>query len=334
MENLIERAKKDGIYEKFLIDPFNGMEDIKLGLIRCVGSADRLNEDPLRMMRMIRFSCQLGFRMVDHITNPERLQIISRERVRDELSKILLSDNASSGIDKLCETNLMHYIIPEFYKLIELKQGKNHIKDAYGHTLLVVDNISKYNFGEDNLIARLTALLHDVGKPDTYSEENGEIHFYDHQIIGANMAERILTDLRFDNEIVKRVKTLIANHMSLLMLSDENINTRNIRRVIRRVGDENIDLILGLVKSDTRASSNQRLAKTELMGYYFQEVRKEKPCEMKAPLSGEEIMTILNIKPGKLVGEIKDFLLNKVIDGELRETDKETAEKLIKEKFL
>jgi poly(A) polymerase len=309
-----------------IIDYFGGLEDLKNKVIRCVGNdTGRFNEDPLRMMRAVRFACQLHFDLDVKIENPERLSIISNERIKDELVKILLSDRAAYGIRSLCDLGLMRYIIPEFLEL-NIPQGRHHIKDAFEHSLLVLKKGTKIDYGEDNLVFRLACLLHDIAKPETKTEDESGIHFYAHHHVGAEKAAKILERLRFDKDTIKRVCHLIRYHMNPLVLQKEReIKKRTIRRMIRSVGEANIYMLLNLVRCDTKSSSNPRHKFILALTHLVEECMQEQPETLISPLSGDEIMKIFNLKPGKLVGEIKSHLTNLVVDGMLGKEDKDKA---------
>jgi len=309
-----------------IIDYFGGLNDIKSRVIRCVGSDDRLNEDPLRMMRAIRFACQLGFKLDIKIDTPQRLSIISNERIRDELIKILLTDNASDGVRLLCDYGLMTYIIPEFMLLKDVAQGKNHIKDAYQHTLLVLDKGAKIDFGESNTVFRLACLLHDIAKPDTKTENGHEVHFYSHHYVGAKKANTILQGLRFDSDTIKQVCHLINYHMMPIMLQDVSLTDRNVRRMVYKIGKDTIYMLLSLVQCDIQSSSSPRHDFITKLTEMVDKCLAEYPTGIKSPLSGDEIMERFNIPPGKLVGEIKEYLTNLVIDDTLEDVYVKVAE--------
>jgi poly(A) polymerase len=320
---------RDSITGK-IVDPFNGIDDINHKIIKCVGNDDdRFNEDPLRMLRAIRFACQLDFSLHVKINHPERLKIVSKERIRDEVTKILLSDKAAYGIRKLCQFGLMEYIVPEFMSLRFLKGGKNHIKDAFDHSLLVLYKGTNIDYGSDNLVFRLACWLHDIGKPDTMMEDDDGVHFYSHHTVGAIKARKILRRLRYDNEIVESVCHLIKYHMTPIVLQKElvggNIKKKIIMRLIRNVGDGNINMLLDLVKCDIRSSANPRYKFMSVLTTIVEECRKEKPEELDSPIDGLEIMTEFSLTPSPLIGEIKNYLTGLVIDGIIGKEDKETA---------
>jgi len=322
-----------------IIDPFNGQDDISAKIIRCVGrEADRFNEDPLRMMRAVRFGCQLGFTLRVRMPHPERLLIVSKERIRDEFSKILLSRRASSGIAYLCSYGLMEYIVPDFMKLRGLDQGTvHHVKDGIKHSLMVLHKGARLDFGDANLIFRLACLFHDIGKPETRTVDGTGVHFYSHQYYGAKRVEKILSELRFDNDTIERVRELVYFHMSPLMLyrgfDEGGLNTRSVMRLIRKIGEDTIYLLLGLVKCDMKSSKNSRREFLNILTRMVDECMKKGPENISSPINGNEIMTIFGLKPSPLVGEIKVYLTELVIDGKLDKEDKLGAVEWAREKL-
>jgi len=312
-----------------IIDPFGGIEDIRKKVVRVVGSNDRFNEDPLRMLRAIRLACELNFKLHINISHPERIKIVSKERVRDELVKILLSRKPTFGIRKLCKIGLMQYIIPEFVELKNVAQGKNHIKDAFEHSLLVLYKGSHIDHNERNLAFRLACLLHDIGKSDTKIIDDDGVHFYGHHSVGARKVRKILCRLHFDSNIVEDVAMLVKYHMTPIMLQREivkgKIKKRIIMRLVRRVGVSNIYLLLDLVKCDIRSSKNPRYKFVTILTRLVNECMAEKPETLVSPIDGHEIMKEFNLKPGVFIGEVKNYLTNLVIDGKLKKGDREGA---------
>jgi poly(A) polymerase len=319
-----------------VIDPFGGVHDIRIGAIRCVESDDRFDEDPLRMMRAVRFVCKFGFDLEAEMKHPERLKIVSKERVKDELSKILLSNDPEQGIRFLVDRGLMSYIIPEFLDLKYLPGGKNHMKDAYEHTLAVVKRSTAFDFGDDNLVFRLSCMLHDIAKPRTFSVIGGEIHFYDHHMVGGDMAEHILRDLKFDSVTIERSVNLIRRHMEPIMLTiSDTLTKRGVSRLIRRVSSDSyndIEMLLALVSCDLSSSANPRHKLVAELRHLVNEVQAILP-KQKAPLDGNEIMEATDIGPSKIVGEIKEFLCDQVVDGVVAADDKETLKAMAKEYY-
>lgn len=313
-----------------IIDPFGGVNDIKARIIRCVGNdEDRFNEDPLRMMRAIRLACQLGFRMEVSVNHPERLKIVSNERIRDEFTKIILSLKPGFGVRRLCSMKLMDHIIPEFVNLKNIEQGKNHIKDVFHHSLMVLDKGARIDHKEYNLAFRLACLLHDIAKPETKTEDDSGVHFYSHHSVGAKKARKILKRLRYDKDTTDRACHLIKYHMTPIMLQKElvagEIRRRVIMRMIRRIGETNIYLLLDLVKCDIRSSKNSRYKFVTILTKLVDECMGERPETLVSPLNGDEIMELLNLKPSRAVGKVKAYLTNLVVDGKIDKTDKETA---------
>jgi len=306
-----------------LVDPFKGEQDLKNRIIRCVGLDDaRFSEDPLRMLRAVRFACQLGFELNVVINKPESLVRISDERIREELNKILLSPNPARGIDLLVNTNLMRYIVPEFYGLIDLGQGKNHIKDAYEHTLNVLNRGKGRDHGEDNLVFRLACLFHDIGKQFTYTQIGSDVHFYNHQTVGAMMTRDIMKRLTYSNEECDRVCKLVDCHMMPLQMRKIEITPRIVRRFIRNIGSVNLGMLFDLNVCDVRATRNDRVTFLQHLNDLVQESLLEQPEEMVSPIDGNEIMAALHLPPGRMIGEIKQYLTDKVVDGALEYDDK------------
>ena len=317
---------------KGLVDPFNGKEDLENKVIRAVGNSnERFKEDSLRIVRGVRFATELGFNFDLYtvkgiLQNKELLKNISKERINAELNKILLSSVPSKGFYLFKELDLLDYIIPQLKIFINFNQkNPRHDKDIFEHTMMVLDNT------ENDLILRLAALLHDIGKPLTFTQDNeGMGHFYNHHSIGSSIAEDILNDLRYDNTIIKKVKILIKEHMSKY----NELTDKAAKRLINRVGKDNIYRLFMLQRADIKGS---------MPPYDFSKIDYlEKKCieiiNNKEPLSvkdlkinGYDLMKI-GIKPGKEIGFILNSLLEKVLENpELN--NKEDLLDLVKEKF-
>ncbi len=302
-----------------LIDYFNGLYDLKNKVIKCVGDPDkRFKEDALRMLRAIRFSCQLSFDIekntLDAIKNNYLLIAnISNERIRDELCKILLSPNASKGLELLRSTKLLEIILPDINSLVDFSpKCTNHNRNVFSHTLKVIDNT------RSNLILRLSALLHDVGKINTLTPfNNGSFYgFPGHCIEGSTMSKNILSNLRFDNNTIKKVCKLIEHH---LVLDVNNMPTKyEVKKLINSVGKDNIYLLFELQRADINSLNNpkpflKKVAYTESLVNDILE--NNEPLTIKdLKISGEDLITILNIKPGKAIGETLNFLIEKVLE--------------------
>lgn len=301
-----------------LIDYFNGINDISKNLIRCVGDADkRFKEDALRMLRAIRFSCQLNFKIEEAtlnaiIKNSKLINNISRERIRDELCKILTSNNASEGINTLQKSGLLAEILPEINSLVNFSPlSINHNRNIFDHTLNV---ISKTN---NNLILRLSALLHDVGKLNTLTlQDDGIYRFPNHNVEGAKISKEILRNLRFDNYTINSVSKLIEHH---LVLKVNYIPTRyEIKKLLLEVGEDIIYLLFDLQSADIRSLDNPKpfLKKVDYIKDTVSDIlKKREPLYIRnLDINGEILLEELNLSSGKIVGEILKYLLEKVLE--------------------
>ncbi|GAB6168718.1 HD domain-containing protein [Clostridium carnis] len=301
-----------------LIDYFDGIADISKKILTCVGNPnERFKEDALRMLRAIRFSCQLGFNISDDTYdaikyNYSLVKNISSERIRDELCKILVSNEPTKGLQLLADTGILQIILPDIYSLIDYTPNcNNHNRDVFKHTLKVINNT--YN----NLILRLSALFHDVGKLNTMTFlENGHCYFPGHSEESSIMTKKILSSLSFDNKTINRVCSIINKH---LVLNVSYLPTDGeIKRLINKVGKDNIFLLFYLQRADTKALWNPD---PFLKKIAFMEKRCSSILENNEPLTikdlsinGNKLISHFNLKPGKQVGEILDFLLDKVLD--------------------
>lgn len=308
-----------------LKDPFKGLEDLKNHIIRCVGEPNkRFQEDALRMLRAIRFKCQLNFEIEQETLasiklNNRLIKNISFERIRDELCKILLSETPSDGFILLKDTNMLEIVLPELKQCLGFNQhNPHHDKDVFHHILEVVDYCPK------DLILRLSALLHDISKPQCFSlDEKGIGHFYGHNVGSVEKAEEILKRLKFDNNTIDRVKILVKEHSMEL----NEAKTSTIKKFISRVGMENIDRLLELKKADLKAHSHA-MDYTDIFNI---EERIKNIISSKEPLSikdlsisGKDIIS-LGINPGKEIG----IILNKLLELVLENPDLNSKDKLI-----
>tara|TARA_S200000501_G_scaffold121152_1_gene114015 strand:+ start:557 stop:1981 length:1425 start_codon:yes stop_codon:yes gene_type:complete len=323
-----------------IIDLFGGLSDLKSGIIKTPKDPKiTFYDDPLRMMRAVRFASQLNFKIKDSnleiIKNDrERINIISKERINDELNKILLSPKPSIGFILLKNTGLLEIIIPELIKLegIDEIEGKSH-KDNFYHTLQVLDNICK---NTDNLWLRWVALLHDIGKPKTkrYSKKKGW-SFHGHEYVGSKMVFKIFKRLKLPlNNKLNYVKKLVLLSSRPVILSSDEITDSAIRRLIFDAGDD-IDELMTLCEADI-TTKNSKLEKKYLNN--FKVVRKkiedvenrDRVRNFQPPISGEFIMNYFGIKPCKEIGLIKEKIKEAILNGDINNDSAQAAELMSK----
>jgi tRNA nucleotidyltransferase/poly(A) polymerase len=299
-----------------LVDPYNGQKDLKLKIFRAVGDPnERYHEDALRMMRAVRISAQLGFKIEDGTStgiknNAFLINKIARERVRDELLKILASSYPSEGIILLRNTGLLEQIIPELEKCFGVEQkspGRHHIYDVGTHSVLSL----KYCPSKDPVV-RFATLIHDIGKPVTYRKlESGIITFYNHEVVSTKIAERIADRLRFSNKDKDKLIKLVRYHQFTV---DEKQTDSAIRRFLRNVGLENVPDILDLRVGDRLGGGAQETSwRLEEFKKRLIEVQKQPFTVHDLKIDGRDVMKILNIPPGPKVGEILQQLYNEVV---------------------
>ena len=309
-------------------DPYAGLADIVAGVLRTPFPPERsFSDDPLRMMRAARFTSQLGFTVTDEVRAAmtdmaPRIEIISAERVRDELSKTLLTDHPRAGLDLLVATGIADHVLPELPAL-RLERDEHHRhKDVYEHSLTVLDqsiDLEKRRGHEPDLTGRLAALLHDVGKPATRRfEPGGKVSFHHHDVVGAKLVRKRLKALAYPSQIVKDVSKLVELHLRFHGYGDQGWTDSAVRRYVRDAGDQ-LERLHILTRSDC-TTRNRRKAERLEFAYDDLERRiadltaKEELAAIRPDLDGEEIMATLGIKPGPAVGKAYKFLLNLRLD--------------------
>jgi poly(A) polymerase/tRNA nucleotidyltransferase (CCA-adding enzyme) len=317
-----------------IIDPFSGQKDLENKIIRAVGSPEeRFSEDALRMMRAARFAVVLGEGwQVETNTakaiknNAAWIQAISKERIRDELMKIIMSGIAAEGIELLRKLGLLKYIIPELEEGYGILQNKHHIYDCYEHSLKSLDYAARKNF---NKCVRMAALLHDVAKPRCKRGEGQDATFYGHEIVSAKMTAQILNRLKFSKRDIEKIVKLVRYH--LFYYNTEEVGESSVRRLVRQVSPENMEELLQVRMADRIGSGVPKAEPYKLrhLKYIVEKVSRDPISVKMLKVNGKDVMEILKIQPGPRIGQILDVLLGYVLS-DPKKNKKDFLEKEIK----
>ena len=314
-----------------LVDASGGVDDLLARRIATPGSPETsFTDDPLRMLRAARFASQLGFEVEPDVQAAmyefgSRLEIVSAERVRDELVKLLSTEDPVPGIRLLVETGLAELFLPELVALVTTQDDHGRHKDVYEHSLTVLRQAIELEVerratptAAPDVVLRLAALLHDIGKPATRRFEGGGVTFHHHDVVGAKLAKKRLRELRFDNDTIKRVARLIELHLRFFGYSDQQWSDSAVRRYVRDAGDE-LERLHILTRADV-TTRNRR--KADRLAHAYDDIEKriaelaeaEELAAVRPELDGDEIMRILDLPPGPLVGRAYTFLLELRLD--------------------
>ena len=320
-----------------LVDPHDGQGDLDRRLIRAVGNAaERFKEDPLRLLRAVRFATQLDFTLEPATAAAlnryaDELAWVPKERVQPELEAILLSSRPAAGLRLLCDLGLMQHLVPELLAMRGMHEDRFRHKDVFEHTLRVVEGVPA------DRTLRWAALLHDVAKPRTRTVENGEVHFHGHEWVGKQMAQKILLDLKYPRRLVDHVARLVELHLRPNSY-EPGWTDAAVRRLMREAGDD-LERLLQLSRADV---TSRRAERRQAADRRVKELRAR--CEalqaqadvarLTSPLDGTELMHMFGRGPGPWIKPIKDHLTDLVIEGELAPDDKQRAAEIAQALFL
>lgn len=300
-----------------IVDPFSGQKDLKNKTIKAVGDPQkRFSEDALRLMRAVRFATTLGFKLEKETAQAVKeksglLRFISKERIREELMKIVMSDHPAVGIELLRKLKLLRFIIPELEEGYGVAQNKHHIYGCYEHALLSLKYAAQKDY---NKYVRLAALLHDIAKPRVKQGEGPQATFYNHEVVGAKMTIKILQRLRFSKKDIEKIAKLVRYHLFYYNVGE--VGESSVRRLVRRVGPENMEELLEVRMCDRIGSGCPKAEPYKLrhLRYLIEKVSRDPLSVKMLKVSGEEVMEILEIEPGPKVGQVLDILLSHVLE--------------------
>jgi len=310
-----------------LVDPFGGMDDLEDGIIRTPCDPDiTFSDDPLRMMRAVRFAAQLGFTIEEETfdairRNASRIRIVSRERIASELNKIVLSPVPSMGFELLELTGLLELIFPQLHRLKGVeRRGPHAHKDNFVHTLKVLDNVARRS---DDLWLRWAAVLHDIAKPQTkaYDPRTGWT-FHGHEVLGSKLVPAIFRQLKLPlNEHMKFVQKLVFLHLRPIILSEDLVTDSAVRRLLFEAGDD-VEALMTLCEADITSGIDAKvrryLANFELVRRKMKDLEeRDRIRNFQPPITGEIVMGTYGIGPCRVIGEIKEAIKNAILDGDI-----------------
>src|SRR3989344_2069902 len=319
--------------ESKIVDPFDGQSDLKKKIIRAVGNPqERFAEDALRMMRAARLATVLNFTIEEKTRKAIQeksalLKEISKERVRDELVKIIMAARAREGIEFLYELKLLQYSMPELEEGYGVQQNKHHKYTVWEHNLFSLEYAAKQQW---NLAVRVAALLHDVAKPRVKEGEGSDATFYNHEVVGASMAKQILTRLKFPGKDIEKIIKLIRYHM--FYYNVDEVTESSVRRFVRKIGAENIENLLQLRMADRIGSGVPKAQPYKLRHwqYMIERVSRDPLSVTMLNIKGDDILKLLGISPGPRVGWFLHVLFGEVLD-DPKKNDKAYLEGRLKE---
>ena len=323
-----------------LVDPFGGMEDLEDCIIRTPCEPDKtFSDDPLRMMRAVRFASQLGFDIDDETFDgicrqADRIKIITKERISVELTKIMASPVPSIGLSMMRTSGLLKHVLPELDRMAGVeRRGKHGHKDNFEHTMKVLDNVAKRT---DDIWLRWAALLHDIGKPQTkeYDARQGWT-FHQHEAVGSKIVPQIFRRLRLPmNEPMRFVQKMVFLHMRPIVLSEELVTDSAVRRLLFEAGDD-IDKLMTLCEADITSGNDNKvrlyLKNFELVRAKMRDLEeRDRVRNFQPPITGDLIMKTYNLPPSSVIGEIKEVIKNAILDG-IIPNDYDAAYRLMEE---
>ena len=319
-----------------LVDPYGGLDDIHKKVIRTVGDPGaRFTEDALRLMRAVRFSAQLGFSIEAHTYKAIQehaglLEAIAKERIRDEFLKLIMTPRAADGVVVMEDVGLLRYVVPELREGLGCGQNKHHIYTVFDHNVRALNYCVEKEY---SLIVRLSALLHDVGKPRTKGGDGPDSTFHNHEVVGAKMTMKILDRLKCSKEIVECVTHLVRCHLFYYNVGE--VTEAGVRRFLSRVGPENVDDLLKVREADRIGSGVPKAFPYKLRHLLFmiEKVKNDPISPKMLKIDGNEIMELLRIEPSRIIGHILSILLDEVMNDPTK-NDKEWLSARVRELHL